>query len=96
MGRRKEEIIQNIKQKLKFKNPVKPLIPITNIKIKHTLDVNTNIKPNVKIKLREERKNMMLTSEEFNSTSSNDLYNTNESKKFKKIKERCPHLQSNK
>lgn len=84
MGNSKENILENLKKRIDFVSSLKPRSRIQNIKIRHTLDIDINV---VKSKNRREiDKNWFHIREEVESTSSADLYNTDESKKYKSDK----------
>lgn len=95
MGKRKLEILENIKQRIKFEEVSPPKLPITNLKIKNALDAKRNFDAFVTPKLREYKPFKITEMEEF-STSSNDLYNTDESLKLNNQNEICEYSNVNK
>jgi hypothetical protein len=94
MGKRKREILANIGQSIGFDRPFIQL-PTTNLKIKHSLDVTTTFNRFVTPRIREYKPQKIVEIDEF-STSSNDIYNTNESQKQNNQQEICEHSKSNK
>lgn len=90
MGKRKREILENIRQRIEFGEVSQPNHPYTNLKIKNTLDVKPNFGSFVTPKLREYKPLKIIEMEEF-STSSNDLYNTDESLKLNNQQEICEY-----
>ena len=93
MGKRKQEIVHNLRKRLESGSQT--VLP-TNIKIKHTLDIEACFDPLLDSSRREtpsRPKVLPLKAEEFESQSSNDIYGTDESGKLARSGNNCmlPH-----
>ncbi|CAI2371034.1 unnamed protein product [Moneuplotes crassus] len=81
MGSTNDEIVQNLKKRLDYVSSLKPIIPLKNIKIRHTFDLDINMNQQKDDLIQ---KDWYQITEEVESNSSIDLFTSDESKKLSK------------
>ena len=100
MGKRKREIIENIKRKIELGQVPYTInnTPLRNINIKKVSSFTPQYIPSKIIERREGSKDFHNEKEENDSFSSNDIFNTNESWRIQKSKEKenCTHTKMGK
>lgn len=88
MGKRKSEIIAKIKKRIECGEMA---IPATNIKIKEPYLISQPFDPYENNSKKLKRIKKIREDEKYESMSSNDLYNTEESQKLREQQLPCPH-----